>query len=159
MARLLVRRDLYIILIFITASTATFHQLKPHKLYKTLVEPLFDVALKGIFSKTVIDPLGDFIINRRKRKHKKHHKYPVSHYDNDDDDEHYYQSHNNFIHEREIFLQHGGNPVQSGYQHILCPIVQPHQHINHLDTHLGYPVQVLNYGNEIDEHYHHFDHY
>ncbi|XP_066152180.1 uncharacterized protein [Euwallacea fornicatus] len=117
---------IFILVLIITTSGATFHNLKPNKLYKTLVEPLVDGALQGFFTRGILDPIGHFLTGGKYRHHKKY-KY------HNDHESHYYGDPYHY-NEHEFYLHHGGPPAIYHVHHCGSRGDYDHHHEGHSDS-------------------------
>lgn len=119
----------------VSASAATFHKLRPNKIYKTVVEPFVDFALKGIFTGSVVDPVGHLFTGGGKRsKHPKgkHFRYSLGPYQNYHHQEPYlHQEHDSYFHHQALY------PLPCAQQHSIG------FHSPHVPF---YPFVNVNYG-------------
>lgn len=127
--------------------------MKPHKLYKHLVAPLFDGAWQRIVTGSVLDPIGHILSGgnskRRKKHHNKHHHSQSEYYDEPE-----------FIHEHELYINHGG-PVIYPEHAAHPPCVHGGSELEYHQGFAGYPVpyigQDLYHENDSDdEDFNHF---
>ncbi|XP_050306089.1 uncharacterized protein LOC126743156 [Anthonomus grandis grandis] len=99
-----------LLLITFSTTTATFYNIKPHKLYKYLVEPLVDVAIRSVLTGSVIDPIGQFIgaggkYPKHHHRKKYHQGYPLP-IPYAPHQQYYHQP--DFYHERDVLLNYPG---------------------------------------------------
>lgn len=122
-------------MLIFTTSTATFHKFKPHKLYKHLVAPLFDLVTGSI-----LDPVGHILSEGNgKRRKKHHHKHHHSHSEYYDEPE--------FIHEHEVYINHGGPLIYPGHGGHSCGGFHGGAELDNIPGYegipYGYPIPYL----------------